>query len=534
MNRRSRRAERFERIGSKPVTGRHVLGSFMPFAAPTTQTSDGWTVLAYEVSMRESDVVLTRADFEDCVRNFASYPCAPVTIEHADTDFNPFAQPPTSWREPNGHVEELRVGTMTRGSTQVATLEGRVSYLEPTKTDVAAKKWRFGSITINQDAVDEETGKTLGSMLWSWSLTAHPRLTGLPAIAASKLAPGGELIEAGWWYGDIDGRDDLLSCLRTLLDLPVTSTEAEVLAELTKLEGYVADPASATAAGIETDDIVCRLRDALRLPALTSAADVLAEVRKGLDTLPTDDMPAATTTTPSGAATDPATMSRSNTPPEKSIMNKFTLILAGLGLPAVANEDAAETRVTASAQLGVDALKSVGLPITATPAEFAARIAALKSAETKLAASEQELATFRAQAAERSKLDRAAYLDDLVAARPELAPVRASLALHLESDPTGFASAYPRPSREDITKAAAEGAQRAQDGARTQSVTVNASNPVTRDAPKVAGADAKPSRAAFAAVLEECGYPNDAATITEAIAKGHTPETLRAALTAQA
>lgn len=533
-NRSQRRAERFQRGAEKPLTGRQVFGGFVPFADPASKTSDGWTVLAYEVSMKESGVALSKRDFEDCVRNFASYPCSPVTIEHADTDFNPFAQPPTSWREPNGHVEELRVGTMTRGSKTVATLEGRVSYLEPTASDVAAKKWRFGSITIIQGAVDEETGATLGSMLWSWSLTAHPRLTGLPAIAASKRAPqGGEPVTAGWWYGDIDDRDDLLSCLRTLLDLPVTSTEAEVLAELTKLEGYVADPASAAAAGIETDDIVCRLRDALRLPALTSAADVLAEVRKGLDTLPTDDMPAATTTTPSGAATDPATMSR-HTTPEKIIMNRFSLILAALGLAAAASEEEAAKRVEAFSTLGADTLKALGLPLTATPAEVAAKVSTLSADAAKATKLEAELATFRSAAADRAKADRAAYLDDLIAAQPHLAPVRASLALHFESDPTGFATTYPRPSREDLTRAAAEGAQRSQDGARAQGVTVTAANPATKDAPKPAGDTAKPARADFAAVLEEFGYPSDALAVASAIAQGHTPATLRAALSAQA
>ncbi len=101
MNRQQRRAERFARAGEKPtnVSGRQVFGGFVPFADPAAKTADGWTVLAYEVSMKESGVALSKKDFEDCVRNFAAYPCSPVTIEHADTDFNPFAQPPTSWRE---------------------------------------------------------------------------------------------------------------------------------------------------------------------------------------------------------------------------------------------------------------------------------------------------------------------------------------------------------------------------------------------------------------------------------------------------
>jgi hypothetical protein len=183
MNRKSRRhppkGDHFTRDASpaKNVFGRQVLGAVVPFASTAT-TTDGWTVLAYEVAMSESDVKLTKRDFEECVKNFAAYPCSPVTIEHADTMM--FGEP--SWAEPHGHVEEIRVGTMQRAGADVATLEGRVSYLPPTDAEVASKKWRFGSITIIQGAVSEETGAKLGSMLWSWSLTAHPRLMGLPAI----------------------------------------------------------------------------------------------------------------------------------------------------------------------------------------------------------------------------------------------------------------------------------------------------------------------------------------------------------------
>ena len=520
MNRAIRRAERFQHAGNKPVTGRQVFGGFVPFAAdPSATTADGWTVLAYEVAMKGSDVALTKRDFEDCVANFKRYPCVPVAIEHADTDFSPFTQPPKEWREPNGHVEDLRVGTFQRNGKVCASLEGKVSYLEPTAADVAAKKWRFGSITIIQGAIDEETGAALGSMLWSWSLTAHPRLTGLPAIAASRRAPDGT-VEAGWWYGDIDDRDDLLSMLRTVLDLPVTSTEAEVLAELVKLEGLVADSAAAEASGIDVECIVGRIRDALRLPALTTTTEVLDEVRKGLATMPTET-PAAPAAMPSmssrGAAAQP-----SHT--EKPM--KFSLILAALGMAAATTEEDAEKRVTAAAQFGLDALKAVGLPPTATPAEYAAKVSSLSAAAAKVPALETELTTFRAEAAKRTEADREAYLNDLVAARPELASVRASLALHAQTDFVGFSAAYPRPGREELITAAAEKAQRGHDPARTTPVT--ASGRPSGEAPKApaAGTDRK----AIAAVLDEYGHASDAAAVTSANAMGHTVESLKAAL----
>lgn len=531
----------YERDG-KVVRGAHRIGNFVPFAAPASTTEDGWTVLAYEVAMKGSDVALTKQDFADCVRNFNAYPCAPITIEHADTDWSPFTQPPRQWREPNGHVEELRVGTYTIDGRTVASLEGRNTYLEPTATDVKAKKWRFGSITIIQNAVSEESGQDIGSMLWSWSLTAHPRLTRLPAIAASMRPAEGEPLAAGWWYGDIDDRDDLLECLKALLDLPAITTEEDVLAEVDKLERLVGLPADERE-GIDVDCIVGRLRDALRLPALSSAAEVIAEVRRGLEVLPAETAPAAgaemarrpAKKIPPAAATDPAAPSPNPSTTEKTTM-KFTAILAALGMPAAASEDDAEKRVTAAAQFGSDALKAVGLPPTATPSEYAARVKELSAALAKLPAVEAELATFRAERDARVEADRKAHIDDLVTARPELAAVRASLEHHARHDWAAFTAANPRPTREQLAAATAEAAQRGQDGARAVVVTasVHAGNPATKDAPRPAVPPPAPAAriAAFAAVLEEHGYPSDPATIADCVAKGHTPETLAAALAA--
>jgi 2'-5' RNA ligase len=520
----------YERDG-KVVRGAHRIGNFVPFAAPANTTEDGWTVLAYEVAMKGSDVALTRRDFEDCVKNFKAYPCAPITIEHADTDWSPFTQPPRQWREPNGHVEELRVGTYTLDGKAVASLEGRNTYLEPTASDVKARKWRFGSITIIQGAVSEETNEPLGSMLWSWSLTAHPRLTRLPAIAASMRPREGatELVTAGYWYGDIDDRDDLVDCLKTLLDLPTITTEAEVLAEVDKLERLIGLPADQRE-GIDVDCIIGRLRDALRLPALSSATEVIAEVRKGLAVLPSDDAPATTTST--AAATAPAASPRHNPSiPENHNMFKLLQFAATLGL-AAASEEEAEKKVAVAATLGTEALKGLGLPLTADAEAFATKLKGLKDDAALRPVHEAELATFRAERDARVAADRAAHIDDVIALRPELAAVKDSLALHAQHDYAGFSAKHPRPTRAELTAASAESAQRAQDPARHASVTVTAANPATKDAPKPAVPPPAPGDriAAFAAVLDDYGFLTDAATIADAVAKGHTPETLAAAL----
>ncbi len=158
------------------------------FAASEDGALERWVELAYAVSMVETDVTLSREDFERVVANFARYPCVPVVIEHADTDW--FPRNP-AWAEPHGHVEELRIGEReveeADGSKRLAaTLEGRVRFDEATAPLVGPqKKWRFGSVTLFKGVTDEATGAGLGALLWSWSLTAHPRLTALAPIPAS-------------------------------------------------------------------------------------------------------------------------------------------------------------------------------------------------------------------------------------------------------------------------------------------------------------------------------------------------------------
>lgn len=456
----SRRSEHFKRDASAAFKAQRVTaaapvhGSFIRLGAKGSELEGGWIVLAYEVAMRgRGKMTLTRQDFEECVRNFEGYSCCPITLEHADAMGGP-----AEWSEPHGHIEELRVGEMTRTvdgqDKTVATLEGRPSYLGTTAADVAAGKWRYGSIFILKGVVDEETDTKLGAMLWSWSLTAHPRLRDVSRLAplAASRRPEGEGDTAGWWYGSIESRQDLIACLREILDLPVTTTEAEVLAELDKLEALSAPGADTS--GIDVDRIVSQLRDALRLPALTTTVGVLAEVRKGLANLPDDaddDTDASLSRRPPAAPTATPT-------PESATMLKFIPLLATFGL-TLATEDEAQARAATFAQLGHDALKAVGLPATATPQEFSAKLSQVAAAASRVTSLEAELATFRAQQAEAVKAEREKHLVELFAVQPELKGAEVALRMHAERDPEGFAKAYPRPSAEQLLASAGHDAR---------------------------------------------------------------------------
>ena len=418
----------------------------------SVDASEGvWMTLAYAVSMKGSEVTLSKEDFEAAVANHRRYPCSPLVIEHADTDWW-MSEP--EWAEPHGHVEELRVGeaevTEMDGAKRVAaTLEGRVTFLDDTRAAVKARKWRFVSITLVKGVTDEATGAALGALLWSLSLTAHPRLTGLAPIPAS---------------------------LRARVDAMPPDARAELLAALG------APPPAPPAP-----------------PALP----------------PSPPAPALPTPTP-----------------ETTTM-KFSPLLAALGLAAAASEEDAEKKLTAFAHLGADALKSLGLPVTASAADVAARIKALTDSTARAAALDVEVTRFRAAEATRLKADREGYLADLLTARPELELVRSSLARHAEGDWEDFQRAYPRPSREELATAAAEKVERGQDAERTAPVAVTAAtNPRTRDVPT--GTSSPKTTSALAmeiqAVYAEFGEEVPVVDCIQDVEEGDTPASVRARL----
>jgi hypothetical protein len=142
-----------------------------------------WNVLAYEVELKGRDAAITRKDFEQCVGNFKRFGQRPVVLFHADME--PEAHPES--RKAHAWITELRVGSMSRNGTKTATLEGRFSWVnKATQSDVQSGALAYGSITLIQDMVDEETGANIGSFLWSFSLTNTPALTDLPRLAAEQ------------------------------------------------------------------------------------------------------------------------------------------------------------------------------------------------------------------------------------------------------------------------------------------------------------------------------------------------------------
>ena len=416
------------------TAGKRVTGRVMPLAA--SQATSPWNVLAYATKLRGrgAGVELTSADFASCVANFTRWGREiPVVLYHADTDAT--AHPDS--RKAHAWIVEMRVGAMQRGAVDrpVATLEARFRWVnEATRASVDCGELAFGSITIVQGGVDEETGAECGSFLWSFSLTNNPALIDLPRIAASRT------LAAGAWYGDLDDRDDVVEMLRCIFGLPALADEAAIAAELAKLAALLAAPDDAS--GIDADDIIDSLRSAMRLPALTSAADVLAAIRAAL--APT---PSAPGEMPEGHndSADSRSMSRGSRAAKETRMSTTTMmaLAARLGF-AAPTEEAAAQHVAARAEESTEVRRSLGLPLASDAQAVAAKITALHSDAAKVAVLSAENEALKSVETERHNREVVEHVEALCA-DPVMAKSRAALESFARNDFAAFSKAYPKP-----------------------------------------------------------------------------------------
>ena len=411
--------------------GARVHGLAMPLAA--SQATSPWNVLAYATKLRGrgAGVELTAADFASCVENFTRWGReVPVVLYHADTDAtaHPDARKAHAW------IVEMRVGAMERNGRPCATLEARFRWVnEATRASVDCGELAYGSITIVQGGVDEESGKDVGSFLWSFSLTNNPALIDLPRIAASRT------LAAGAWYGDLDDRDDVMEMLRCVFGLPALADEAAVSAELAKLTALLAAPDEAS--GINADDILGALRAAMRLPALTSATDVIAAVRAALATPPmaAGEMPAS----PNDSADSRSMPRGSRAAKEASMSTTMQALAARLGI-AAASEEEAQRHVAARAEESAEVRRSLGLALGADADAVKAKITTLHSDAAKVAVLSAENETLKAVEADRHNREVVEHVEALCA-DPKMAASRVALEAFAQSNFAAFSKAYPKP-----------------------------------------------------------------------------------------
>ena len=510
--------------------------------APTDAAGGPWTEIAYEVELKgyktkAGHARITAADIDAMVKNFARYPKVPIVVEHADTREGM----PTEWAEPRGWVVGLRRGSRERtvgGKTfTVATLEAQLSASDEVRLQIVGDveagvppTWPFCSITPASGR-DDETGEDLGAVLWSVSLTAHPRLADLPRLAASRrptamknrtrgaqpgaVAPATPEPEAelGYWGSEIKTRGDVLSMLRSVFDLPVLTVEADVVAKLATLESLSASPEDAS--GVDVDSIVGELRRALGLDALKTTAEVIAAVRQALASLPAGDAPAsAEMSRAQPRAANPAP------PTEKPMKKTFLELAAELRAPAATEEAAADAVFSLArdgaavrSALKVDADAPLA-PALAAVAEERAELGKVRlelskvSAERDAARAEIKAAADAAAKAEAERAERelTEHVDVVALAKGWDDDTKALVLAGARAAPDAFRAKHPKPS-------ALELGQRAQDPARLDRIEFGSGRqpppPAANNAPEAAASGPVELAARFQRIAAAAGQELD-------------------------
>lgn len=417
---------------------RTLLGACVKLDAPASNGAlSPWNVLAYEVALEgRGDVKFTRQDFEECVVNFSRLGGrVPVVLYHADTD--PMAHPDA--RKAHAWITAMRVGSMRRDGKTCATLEARFRWVNAaTRASVESGELAYGSVTMVQHGVDEETGDDIGSFLWSFSLTNNPALVDIPRIVASRVLPP-RAVKASHWFGEIEDRDDVVAMLRAVLRLPALASEADVVRELDKLASLLGSDEDATS--VDVDDIVCAIRDAMRLPALTTAAETLAAVRSALAAPSDDDAapPSASVALPMTRGRAPASLSLT----EKPMTITFITLAARLGI-ACNDEGAAQQQVLARAEESLPIRRQLGLGADASGKDVEAKISALAADAARVAVLSAENEALKVRETERAQRE----VDEHVAALcadPVYAKSKDALTVFARADYAAFSKAYPKP-----------------------------------------------------------------------------------------
>lgn len=472
----------------RSTTPSESYGPAVELSLPTESEGGPWCTLAYAVELKGyklkggGHAKITERDINDMVANFARYPKVPLVVEHADTRRD-VAEVHPEWAAPHGYIVALRKGTFARvvdgTTTTVSSLEGRLDVppivrlaINGDPANETPPTWPWCSITPAQ-GVNEETGQEIGAVLWSVSLTAHPRLTDLPRLAAGKdhrpmkrnrttpNAAGPS--ELGYWYDEITTRGDVLAMLRCVLDLPVAATEQQTLDALDAL--VKTDATSAAKAGVEVAEVLERIREALRLPVIDTVTnappDVLAKVREALVTLPVTASSEMSRGTPAA-----------NSHKEK-LMKTMLELAAEMKIP-VATEEAARDALLALSRDGAAVRHTLNLPVDAP---VAAKLAELVTAGAELPKVRAELAGVQADlkarvdaemkaAAERAEVELSRRVDEVCLSKGWADDVKPALLAFGRTDRTAFDAKYPPPS-------AAELAQRRQDPARIARIELN-------------------------------------------------------------
>lgn len=310
-----------------------------------------------------SSFSFTREIFADIIRNLRRHPSyragangvgdKPVVswdFEHASESSATQGTIPATGAPAQGWTYDLEIRNGPKGAELWALTE----FLEPAKTYVKEGKYKWASVSVWFDAVDQVSGENLGAIMSSIALTNSPFLEGMEALAATRQ--GKHRVEASrGWYESAKDPASAVDMIKERLGLTETATVGDINREIAKLQSWMTTGTAPL--GVNVDAIAGDLRTILNLPALTPISEVLQNTSQAMVGLL--DEPSL------GISNNSATAQAQNIAPEDSngssggeTMEEFLKKLAKL-LGVNATEGEVTEAITDSVELRKRAAKAV-------------------------------------------------------------------------------------------------------------------------------------------------------------------------------
>lgn len=409
-------------------------------------TADGeakWLECAYEGAFKGhwmGEFEFTAKTFDQIVKNFHAHPAYKSGAEQADAAalasgaydvvqwdmHHASEQPPTAGEIPvvgapaQGWVCDVKTGLREDGK---ACLYALTRWLEPARTYVKERRYKWCSVAVVFNAVDPVTSAPIGAQLTSIAITNQPFLQDLPALAAS-------LYRDQW--ATATGPVSVINQLREKFDLEPTATDEEVAAKVAELKTWCA-PGATVPAGVDVEYALQCLRGLLNLPTLTTSDVIFFQ----LESLFTTPAPAgAKEQTMTTAAQPAATVSPAS--PAEDLHKSIVTTLARLR--NVAPDTITNTGILLAVEQGAAASSDLaallqGLDVKNLAAGLA-QIDALKKIKLEL---DKLLPQYEAATAQIDQMDQAAGVDDVGMAMASFGfdpkdPTKAALVASLTRD----------------------------------------------------------------------------------------------------
>lgn len=247
----------------------------------------------------------TRKTFEDVRKNIRANPSFKAGEDGVGIgDVIPWDFDHASERDPasgtaallgvpaQGWTRDVEVRTNAEGKAEMWAL---TRFLEPAKTFVKNGQYKWASVALVFDSIHQVTAQHTGPMLTSIALTNKPFIEGMAELAASKH-----------YFCAAQDVERAAEMMKQLFNLPAMATPSQIEGELLKLKSWTAS--DAIPAGVDFDDIISDLRTILNLPTLTSVEEVLRDAEKSVQALNTQPAQTAPTSAPATMTTKERSM----------------------------------------------------------------------------------------------------------------------------------------------------------------------------------------------------------------------------------